>query len=79
MEKSKNIMYWIIIMSMIIGCIYLFLSKNPNPKITEQQIIDSLQTEIMGLQIDNGRYEIILNQLWEADSNFVMEHIKYIE
>ena len=77
--NKQTIIYWVVVVVLFIGCIWLFLSKDLNPKTTEQQIIDSLQTEMMGLQIDNGRYEIILNRLWEADSNFVMEHTKYIE
>lgn len=77
--KKQNIIYWAVIILMLIGCIWLFVSKTDEPKHDAQYTIDSLQTEIIGLQIDNSRYEIILNQLWEADSNFVMEHTKYIE
>jgi hypothetical protein len=77
--KKQNIIYWIIIMLMLVGCVWLFVSKTNKPKYDTQNTIDSLHSEIMGLQIDNGRYEIILNRLWEADSNFVMEHTKHIE
>ena len=77
--KKQSIIYWTVIILMLIGCIWLFVSKTNKPKYDTQNTIDSLHSEIMGLQIDNGRYEIILNQLWEADSNFVMEHTKHIE
>lgn len=46
---------------------------------TTTTMIDSLNGEISTLQIDNGRYEIILNRLWEADSNFVDSALKNIE
>jgi hypothetical protein len=44
-----------------------------------QYVIDSLNGEISTLQIDNGRYEIIMGRLWEADSNFVDSALKNIE
>ena len=79
--KKQTIIYWVVVMILLIGCIWLFTTKTEKSrsKPDTQYIIDSLHSEIMGLQIDNGRYEIILNQLWEADSNFVMEHTKHIE
>jgi hypothetical protein len=58
-----------------------FVYSNKPPAISQniQRTLDSLNDEILGLSIEKGRYEIILNQLWEADSNFVIEHTKYIE
>lgn len=67
-----------VIVVIVFGCVYLFSRQQTTPT-NEQTIIDSLQTEIIGLQIDNGRYEIILNRLWEADSIFVMQHTGEIE
>ena len=67
-----------VIVVIVFGCVYLFSRQQTTPT-KEQTIIDSLQTEIIGLQIDNGRYEIILNRLWEADSIFVMQHTGEIE
>jgi hypothetical protein len=79
--KKQTIIYWVVVMILLIGCIWLFTTKTEKSrsKPDAQYVIDSLNSEIMGLQIDNGRYEIILNQLWEADSNFVMEYTKHIE
>jgi hypothetical protein len=80
--KTPNILYWSVIVILLVGCTWLFMAK---PTKTESRLpntqytIDSLNGEISSLMIDNGRYEYILNQLWEADSNFVMEHTKYVE
>jgi hypothetical protein len=76
-DISKTALF-IVIMAMGLlsyGAFYK-LSTNADKQQTQ---IDSMQTELLGCQIDNGRYEIILNNLWEADSNFVMEHTKYVE
>jgi hypothetical protein len=79
--KKTNIAYWIVIALLFIGCVFIFTSKtnHTTTKQDTQYTIDSLNGEISSLMIDNGRYEYILNQLWEADSNFVMEHTKNIE
>lgn len=80
--KKANILYWAVILLLLGGCVWLFTTKTSQvktPKQNPQYIIDSLNGEISSLMIDNGRYEYILNQLWEADSNFVMEHTKYVE
>ena len=80
--KKANILYWVVVLILLGGCIWLFTvrtSKTETPKQNLQYTIDSLNGEISSLMIDNGRYEYILNQLWEADSNFVMEHTKYVE
>jgi hypothetical protein len=62
-----------------IGMIFVCSNKPPAASQNIQCTLDSLNDEILGLSIEKGRYEIILNQLWEADSNFVIEHTKYIE
>lgn len=77
-QYIKEIIVGAVAIVLLVGFIFLMFFQDPVPN-SDQEIIDSLQTEIMGLQIDNGRYEIILNELWVADSDFVMEHTKYIE
>ena len=80
--KNQNLIYWAIVIILIGGCIWLFTTKTSQvetPKQNLQYTIDSLNSELSTQMIDNGRYEIILNRLWEADSNFVMEHTKYVE
>lgn len=44
-----------------------------------QQTIDSLNGEISTLQIDNGRYEIILDRVNELDSSVYERAMKNIE
>ena len=79
--KKTNIAYWIVIALLFIGCVFIFASKtnHTTTKQDTQYIIDSLNGEISTLQIDNGRYEIIMGRLWEADSNFVDSTLKNIE
>ncbi len=80
--KNQNLIYWAIVIILIGGCIWLFTTKTSQvetPKKNLQYTIDSLNSELSTQMIDNGRYEIILNRLWEADSNFVIEHTKYVE
>ena len=79
--KKTNIAYWIVIALLFIGCVFIFTSKtnHTTTKQDTQYIIDSLNGEISTLQIDNGRYEIIMGRLWEADSNFVDSALKNIE
>ena len=80
--KNQNLIYWAIVIILIGGCIWLFTTKTSQaetPKQNLQYTIDSLNSELSTQMIDNGRYEIILNRLWEADSNFVIEHTKYVE
>ena len=77
-QYIKEIVVGAVAIILLAGFGFLMFFQDPVPN-SDQQIIDSLQTEILGLQIYNGRYEIILNELWVADSNFVMEHTKYIE
>jgi hypothetical protein len=80
--KNQNLIYWAIVIILIGGCIWLFTTKTSQvetPKQNLQYTIDSLNSKLSTQMIDNGRYEIILNRLWEADSNFVIEHTKYVE
>lgn len=80
--KKANILYWAVVLLLLGECVWLFTIRTPHaetPKQNLQYTIDSLNGEMSSLMIDNGRYEYILNQLWEADSNFVMEHTKYVE
>jgi hypothetical protein len=80
--KNQNLIYWATVIILIGGCIWLFTTKTSQvetPKQNLQYTIDSLNSELSTQMIDNGRYEIILNRLWEADSNFVIEHTKYVE
>jgi hypothetical protein len=80
--KNQDLIYWAIFIILIGGCIWLFTTETSQvetPKQNLQYTIDSLNSELSTQMIDNGRYEIILNRLWEADSNFVIEHTKYVE
>jgi len=80
--KKADMLYWAVVLLLLGGCVWLFTvrtSQAKTPKQNLQYTIDSLNGEISTLMIDNGRYEVILNRLWEADSNFVMEHTKYVE
>lgn len=80
--NKPTILYLVTIPLIFIGMLWA-CSNNSNKLPADsqniQRTLDSLNDEILGLSIEKGRYEIILNQLWEADSNFVMEHTKYIE
>jgi hypothetical protein len=79
--KKADILYWLVIILLLIGCVFTFMSKSGHieTKQDTQYVIDSLNGEISTLQIDNGRYEIIMGRLWEADSNFVDSALKNIE
>jgi hypothetical protein len=77
--NKPTILYIVAVLLIFIGMIFVYNNKPPADSQNIQYILDSLNDEILGLSIEKGRYEIILNQLWEADSNFVMEHTKYIE
>jgi len=78
--KKADITYWLVI-AILLGCVFIFTIKSGhvNTKQDTQYVIDSLNGEISTLQIDNGRYEIIMSRLWEADSNFVDSALKNIE
>ena len=50
------------------------------PKILSAECnCDSLNSTIQGLYIDNGRYEIILNRLYEKDSTMYNEVTSNLE
>jgi hypothetical protein len=77
--NKPTILYIVAVSLIFIGMIFVCSNKPPTASQNIQRTLDSLNDEILGLSIEKGRYEIILNQLWEADSNFVIEHTKYIE
>jgi hypothetical protein len=77
--NKPTILYIVAVLLIFIGMIFVCSNKPPAASQNIQCTLDSLNDEILGLSIEKGRYEIILNQLWEADSNFVIEHTKYIE
>lgn len=79
--KKADILYWLVVILLLIGCVFIFTTKSDTTytKQDTQYVIDSLNGEISSLQIDNGRYEVILNRLWEADSIFVDSALKNIE
>lgn len=58
---------------------YFSMDKMVKQSATQRQTIDSLQDEILLLNIDNGRYEIILDNIWNIDSNLVINSAKNIE
>lgn len=78
MKKIINIP---VVILTIVGSIMFYLSINSQAtKLQEnQRVIDSLVNENLSLSIDNGRYEIMLNRLREADSTFVDTTIGSIE
>jgi hypothetical protein len=77
--NKPTILYIVAVSLIFIGMMFVCSNKPPAASQNIQCTLDSLNDEILGLSIEKGRYEIILNQLWEADSNFVIEHTKYIE
>jgi len=79
--KKADILYWLVVILLLTGCVFIFTTKSDTTytKQDTQYIIDSLNGEISTLQIDNGRYEIIMGRLWEADSNFVDSALTNIE
>lgn len=44
-----------------------------------QSRIDSLNEAVIESQIDNGRYQIIIDRIWEKDSNIVINSTKNLE
>jgi len=79
--NKPTILYLITVSLIFIGMLWVCSNNSNKPPDSQniQRTLDSLNDEILGLSIEKGRYEVILNQLWEADSNFVIEHTKYIE
>lgn len=56
------------------------LSCKPIPiKDSEYTIEDSLRSEISFLQIENGRYQIIIDRIYELDSNLVNKASRNLE
>jgi len=45
----------------------------------EISLVDSLNNEILYLQIENGRYQIIMDRLYELDSNLVNKATENLE
>jgi hypothetical protein len=76
--KKCLILFGLVTLSYI-SCIVILERAHTKIIDNKQYMIDSLNGEISTLQIDNGRYDIILNRLWEADSNFVDSTLKNIE
>jgi hypothetical protein len=68
-----------LILFTVIG-ISKILSFEPTPiKKAEYTVEDSLRSEISYLQIENGRYQIIIDRLYELDSNLVNKASENLE
>lgn len=76
-DVSKTVLAVLLMIVVTISTLTIYrLSSNVSEK---SNAVDSLQSEIIGCQIDNGRYEIIMNRLWEVDSDFVDSALSNIE
>jgi hypothetical protein len=79
MSKKEKSLY----IGVILVILFLYISPliNFSNKVNDncQYMIDSLNSEILTLQIDKGRYEIILERVNEIDSNVYANAIKNIE
>jgi len=68
-----------LILFAVIG-ISKILNFEPTPiKKAEYIVEDSLRSEISYLQIENGRYQIIIDRLYELDSNLVNKASENLE
>lgn len=59
--------------------VIIWMTSKNNGGSDYQETIDSLNGEISTLQIDNGRYQIILERVNKLDSNVYNQAIKNIE
>lgn len=78
-NKSKPVIYWLIIAALAIGCIFLFISKNKMAEENEvnskrmQSQIDSVKTDRASLQTDfdaaSAKIDQLVSQNAKLDSN----------
>jgi hypothetical protein len=76
--KNTNIILGVIMVLMSVIYYYSIDSVSKGKRI-QREYIDSLQDELLILKIDNGRYEIILDNIWQVDSNIIINATKNIE
>ena len=76
--KNTNIVLGVIMVLMSVIYYYSINSVSKGKRI-QREYIDSLQDELLILKIDNGRYEIILDNIWQVDSNIIINATKNIE
>lgn len=68
-KKNSSIIYWVVILVLLAGCIYLFVSKNNMAKQSElettesQQRMDSVLTDRASLQTDFDAASVKIDQL----------------
>lgn len=73
-KKNSSIIYWVIILVLLAGCLYLFMSKNDMEKkmkadsVTAQQTIDSVKTDRASLQTDFDAASAKIDQLVSQNS-----------
>ena len=76
---TRKILITSLIIAVLLFAPFLIMSSCKPMVYDCQKTIDSLYSEIMTLQIDKGRYEIILDRVNEIDSNVYNQAIKNIE
>lgn len=79
MSKKEKSLYIGVILVILFLYISPFIKFSNKVNYDCQYMIDSLNGEILTLQIDKGRYEIILERVNEIDSNVYANAIKNIE
>src|ERR1700749_2247665 len=68
-KKNNSIIYWVVILVLLAGCIYLFMSKNKMAEDNDlalkqkQQQIDSVKTDRASLQSDFDAASAKIDQL----------------
>ena len=68
-KKKNSIIYWVVILVLLAGCVYLFMSKNKmaadndSMQKRDQQIIDSVKTDRASLQTDFDAASAKIDQL----------------
>src|SRR5436309_3031940 len=73
-KKNNTIIYWVIIVVLLAGCIYLFMSKNKMAEenklkqTQQQQTIDSVKTDRASLQSDFDAASAKIDQLVSQNS-----------
>ena len=73
-KKNNSIIYWVVILVLLAGCLYLFMSKNKmaedndNALKQKQQQIDSVKTDRVALQTDFDAASAKIDQLVSQNS-----------